>query len=45
MSGRDNLIFFAEVFGLQQARARIDEHVHLFHMEDYQHRKVGTAPV
>ncbi|KAF4324837.1 hypothetical protein G195_001048 [Phytophthora kernoviae 00238/432] len=42
MSGRDNLIFFAEAFGVQHAKARIDELVDLFEMEDYQHRKVGT---
>lgn len=42
MSGRDNLIFFAEAFGVQHAKARIDELVDLFEMQDYQHRKVGT---
>lgn len=41
-SGRDNLIFFADVFGLQQAAERIDELVNLFELQDYQHRKVGT---
>lgn len=42
MSGRDNLIFFAEAFGVQHAKARIDELVDLFEMQDYQYRKVGT---
>ncbi|WP_228469180.1 ABC transporter ATP-binding protein [Paenibacillus sp. JNUCC31] len=42
MSGRDNLIFFAEAFGVQHAKARIDELVDLFELQDYQHRKVGT---
>lgn len=42
MSGRDNLIFFAEAFCVQHAKARIDELVDLFEMQDYQYRKVGT---
>lgn len=42
MSGRDNLIFFAEAFGVQHAKARIDELVKLFELQEYQHRKVGT---
>ncbi|MDK8189408.1 ABC transporter ATP-binding protein [Paenibacillus sp. UMB7766-LJ446] len=42
MSGRDNLIFFAEAFGVQHAKARIDKLVDLFEMQDYQYRKVGT---
>ncbi|MEC0128560.1 ABC transporter ATP-binding protein [Paenibacillus pabuli] len=42
MSGRDNLIFFAEAFGVPHAKARIDELVALFELQDYQHRKVGT---
>ncbi|WP_405155684.1 ABC transporter ATP-binding protein [Paenibacillus sp. FSL K6-0108] len=42
MSGRDNLIFFAEAFGVQHAKARIDELVDLFKLQEYQHRKVGT---
>jgi ABC-2 type transport system ATP-binding protein len=42
MSGRDNLIFFADTFGLQQSKERIDELVTLFELQDYQHRKVGT---
>ncbi|SHN74021.1 ABC-2 type transport system ATP-binding protein [Paenibacillus sp. ov031] len=42
MSGRDNLIFFAEAFGVQHAKARIDELVDLFELQEYQHRKVGT---
>ncbi|MFC9707074.1 ABC transporter ATP-binding protein [Paenibacillus sp. NPDC056933] len=42
MSGRDNLIFFAEAFGVQHAKARIEELVDLFELQDYQHRKVGT---
>ncbi|WP_440117333.1 ABC transporter ATP-binding protein [Paenibacillus sp. QZ-Y1] len=42
MSGRDNLIFFADAFSMQQSRARIDELVDLFELQDYQHRKVGT---
>ncbi|OPG94060.1 hypothetical protein B2I21_32835 [Chryseobacterium mucoviscidosis] len=42
MSGRDNLIFFAEAFGVKHAKARIDELVDLFEMQDYQYRKVGT---
>lgn len=42
MSGRDNLIFFADVFGLKHAQERIDELVTLFELQDYQHRKVGT---
>ncbi|WP_339303584.1 ABC transporter ATP-binding protein [Paenibacillus sp. FSL R5-0519] len=42
MSGRDNLTFFADVFGLKHAQERIDELVTLFELQDYQHRKVGT---
>ncbi|SEL06950.1 ABC transporter ATP-binding protein [Paenibacillus sp. OK003] len=42
MSGRDNLIFFAEAFGVQHAKARIDELVDLFELQEYQYRKVGT---
>jgi len=42
MSGRDNLMFFAEVFGVQQHTARIDELAELFELQEYQHRKVGT---
>ncbi|MGG4400103.1 ABC transporter ATP-binding protein [Paenibacillus amylolyticus] len=42
MSGRDNLTFFADVFGLKHAKKRIDELVNLFELQDYQHRKVGT---
>ncbi|XOI97758.1 ABC transporter ATP-binding protein [Paenibacillus polymyxa] len=42
MSGRDNLTFFADVFGLKHAKKRIDELVTLFELQDYQHRKVGT---
>lgn len=42
MSGRDNLLFFAEVFGVKQAAARIDELVALFELSEYVDRKVGT---
>ncbi|WP_339189120.1 ABC transporter ATP-binding protein [Paenibacillus sp. FSL R5-0490] len=42
MSGRDNLTFFADVFGLKHAKKRIDELVTLFELQDYQHRKVST---
>lgn len=42
MSGRDNLTFFADVFGLKHAKKRIDELVTLFELQDYQHRNVGT---
>jgi len=42
MSGRDNLLFFADAFGLKRATERIDELVHLLEIQDYQHRKIGT---
>ncbi|MFS0870571.1 ABC transporter ATP-binding protein [Paenibacillus xylanilyticus] len=42
MSGRDNLIFFAKAFGVQNHNKRIDELVELFELQAYQHRKVGT---
>ncbi|PAF31618.1 ABC transporter ATP-binding protein [Paenibacillus sp. 7516] len=42
ISGRDNLVFFADSFGIQQHSKRIDELVELFELQEYQHRKVGT---
>ncbi|MBY0219360.1 ABC transporter ATP-binding protein [Paenibacillus illinoisensis] len=42
MSGRDNLVFFADAFGVKQHSKRIDELVELFELQEYQHRKVGT---
>ncbi|MDQ0170367.1 ABC transporter ATP-binding protein [Paenibacillus tundrae] len=42
MSGRDNLAFFADAFGIPQRDARINELVDLLELQDYQHRKVGT---
>lgn len=42
MSGRDNLVFFADAFGVQQHSKRIDGLVELFELQEYQHRKVGT---
>ncbi|PYE42666.1 ABC transporter ATP-binding protein [Paenibacillus barcinonensis] len=42
MSGRDNLLFFADAFGLKQPAERIKELIELLEIQDYQHRKVGT---
>lgn len=42
MSGRDNLAFFADAFGIPQRDARINELVDLLELQAYQHRKVGT---
>ncbi|GGH56180.1 ABC transporter ATP-binding protein [Paenibacillus silvae] len=42
MSGRDNLLFFADAFALKCPAERIDELVELLEIQDYQHRKVGT---
>lgn len=42
MSGRDNLLFFADAFGLKRPHERIDELVELLEIQTYQHRKVGT---
>lgn len=42
MSGRDNLLFFADAFALKRPAERIDELVELLEIQDYQHRKVGT---
>ncbi|MCG7377461.1 ABC transporter ATP-binding protein [Paenibacillus sp. ACRSA] len=42
MSGRDNLAFFADAFGIPQRDGRINELVDLLELQEYQHRKVGT---